>query len=181
MLKHLPYHAKLSLLQTLNVCWTTNTFPIQWKESIIIPIPKQNQDAGTINGFRPISLTSCIAKTFERMINRRLITILEENKQLDIRQHAFRKGKGTGSYFSCLDQYLEDAITNNHHCELALLDLSKAYDMTWKWNIIKTLNNWGIEGRLLNIIQNFLSDRSFRVAVGGKLSGLKSQENGIPQ
>lgn len=181
MIKNLPYHVKLSLLEAFNSCWTSNSYPRQWRESIIIPIPKQSHKAASISNYRPISLISCVSKTMERMVNRRLLTLLEEKNLLDTRQHAFRKGKGTGSYFCSLDDYLEHAINNNLHCELALLDIEKAYDRTWKWNVLNILNSWGIEGHLFEFIRFFLGDRYFKVSIGGKSSGLKHQENGIPQ
>lgn len=115
------------------------------------------------------------------MANRRLSSILEDMELLDPRQHAFRKGKGTGSYFCELDDKLENVINDNHHCELALLDLAKAYDRTWTRNILTNLNTWGIEGHLFNFIQHFLSDRKFKVLIGRETSGLRIQENGVPQ
>lgn len=107
--------------------------------------------------------------------------MLEDRRLLDARQHAFRKGKGTSSFFCNLDDHIEEIINNNHHGEFALLDLEKAYDRTWKANIIKTLSAWGIEGNMLSFIQYFLGNRSFRVPIGGKTSEPRSQENGMPQ
>ena len=43
--------------------------PSQWKESNIVPIPKDN------NSYRPISLTSILCKTFERTIAKYIIQI----------------------------------------------------------------------------------------------------------
>lgn len=41
-----------------------------------------------------------MAKLFERIINRHLITELESSGRLDKRQHAFRAGRGTDTYFA---------------------------------------------------------------------------------
>ncbi|XP_055633404.1 uncharacterized protein LOC129773783 [Toxorhynchites rutilus septentrionalis] len=122
-----------------------------------------------------------ISKVFERMIKRRLMTNLEERHLLDPRQHAFRQGNGTNTYFSQLDQHLH-VITRDHlHGELALLDISKAYDTTWRYNILDQLHQWGIEGNLFEIIRSFLQNRSFKVLLGGVTSTSKLQENGVPQ
>lgn len=47
------------------------------------------------------------------MVNRRLVSFLEkgkEGKHLDHRQLAFRKGKGTGAYFSALGSIVDQAV-----------------------------------------------------------------------
>ena len=45
----------------------------------IIPIPKPGKDPAEPNNYRPIALTSCLYKTLERMINKRLTWFLESN------------------------------------------------------------------------------------------------------
>ena len=57
-------------------------FPECWSEAIVIPIPKPGKDHSDPNNYRPISLTSCICKTLERMINDRLVWYLEDNNIL---------------------------------------------------------------------------------------------------
>ena len=39
----------------------------------------------------------------------------------------------------------------------------------------------GISGKLLNVLENFWSDRSFRVGVDGKMSTIRKILSGIPQ
>ena len=43
----------------------------------MIPIPKPGNDPTNPTTYRPIALKSCICKTMERMINRRLVWYLE--------------------------------------------------------------------------------------------------------
>ena len=58
--------------------------------------------------FRPISLTSCVSKLFERIILSRLLFFLESNSILSPRQAGFRPGRST------LDQilYLSKSISD---------------------------------------------------------------------
>ncbi|GFX94820.1 uncharacterized protein TNCV_2378931 [Trichonephila clavipes] len=44
-----------------------------WREAIVIPILKPGKEATDPLNYRPIALTSCFCKTFERMINTRLV------------------------------------------------------------------------------------------------------------
>ena len=48
----------------------------------MIPIPKPGKDPTNPTNNHPIALTSCICKTMERMINRRLVWYLESHKLL---------------------------------------------------------------------------------------------------
>jgi ribonuclease HI len=176
MLQRLPLSVKVTLLELLNKVWHSGEFPTSWRNAIVVPIPKPNcRNPGT-ESFRPISLTSCMAKLLERIINRRLITELETTGRLDKRQHAFRAGRGTDTYFATYLLPVED-----EHCLIASLDLSKAYDTTWRHGILRTLKSWQIRGRMFNMLQSFLSERRFQVSVGGHMSREHQLENGVPQ
>ncbi|XP_062542088.1 uncharacterized protein LOC134210084 [Armigeres subalbatus] len=97
------------------------------RNAVVIPIPKPNcRDSGP-NASRPISLTSCMAKLLERINHRRLITEFESS------------GHGTDTYFAELERSLP---TTGEHCLIASLDLSKAYDTTWRHGILRTLKSW---------------------------------------
>jgi hypothetical protein len=178
LLQRLPLSVKTTLLEVFNKIWRNGDFPINWRNAIVVPIPKPNcHDTGP-GAFRPISLTSCMAKVFERIINRRLITVLESNGRLDKRQHAFRAGRGSDTYFAELERSLPAV---NEHCLIASLDLAKAYDTTWRHGILRTLNSWQIRGRMMSTLKCFLSNRTFQVSVYGHLSREHQLENGVPQ
>ena len=59
--------------------------------------------------------------------------------------------------------------------------MEKAYDTTWRYEILKELHNFGLKGRLPNFIKSFLEDRTIQVGVGSTLSDLYDQEQGVPQ
>jgi len=78
MLKHIPLNAVNTLLQALNNIWFAGNFPLSWRTSTVIPIPKAAKDTSDPNNYRPIALTSCLCKVVERMVNNRLIWFLEK-------------------------------------------------------------------------------------------------------
>ena len=63
-----------------------------WK---IIPIPKPGIDHAEPTNYRPIALTSCLCKTLERMINKRLVWYLESNNLITKFQSGFRAERST--------------------------------------------------------------------------------------
>ena len=46
---------------------------------------------------------------------------------------------------------------------------------------MKEVHDIGLKGRLPLFLQNFLTDREFKVKVGSTLSELHNQEQGVPQ
>ena len=95
MIKHLGPAARKKLLELYNQSLNAGSFPTAWKEAIIIPIPKKSKDPKEKDSYRPISLLSCLGKTMERIINKRLMWHLEINNLLIKEQSAFRRNRST--------------------------------------------------------------------------------------
>ena len=79
MLKHLPINALWTILHIFNDIWATGVFQRAGVLATIIPIPKPGKDHAEPSNYRPIALTSCLCKTLERMMNKRLVWYLESN------------------------------------------------------------------------------------------------------
>jgi len=47
--------------------------------------------------------------------------------------------------------------------------------------ILTTLYEYGLRGQLPRLLQNYLTGRFFRVRIGGHLSSVHTQDNGIPR
>ena len=181
MLKHLPETALDTLLHIFNGIWTTGVFPESWRLATIIPIPKPGKDHAEPTNYRPIALTSCLCKTLERMINKRLVWFLESNNLITKLQSGFRAERSTNDNLVRLETFIRDAFIKREHVVAVFFDLEKAYDTTWRYGILKDLHNFGIKGRLPNFIKSFLEDRTIQVRVGSTLSDLYDQEQGVPQ
>ena len=89
MLKHLPRSGMDFLLHIFNRSWSSHSFPSIWKTSSIIPIHKVGKPLDSPASFRPISLTSCVSKLFERIILSRLLFFLESNSILSLPPNRF--------------------------------------------------------------------------------------------
>ena len=181
LLKHLPPESLSLLFDIYNYIWRTGDFPQCWSEAIIIPIPKPGKYHSDPNSYRPISLSSCVCKTLERMINDRLVWFLENNNILSDIQCGFRKRKSTIDHLVRLESLLRNAFLNKQEAVSIFFDLEKAYDTTWKYGILKDLHEAGLRGRMSVFISNFLENRNFRVRLGSILSDPFEQEMGVPQ
>ena len=90
MLQHLGPIAKAKLLEIYNNSWKKGQVPQIWKEANMMPVHKPGKKRNEASSYRPISLTSCIGKTMERMINTRLSWYLESNNIITPEQAGFR-------------------------------------------------------------------------------------------
>ena len=61
------------------------------------------------------------------------------------------------------------------------LDISKAFDKVWHKGLLFKLKSYGIEGKLYNIIENFLYKRKQRVVLNGINSSWEEVNAGVPQ
>jgi len=55
------------------------------------------------------------------------------------------------------------------------------FDTTWRYRVIKQLQNWGLTRNVMYFINNFLNYRIFKVAINGLYSNQFILENGILQ
>ncbi|GBL86726.1 hypothetical protein AVEN_76036-1 [Araneus ventricosus] len=95
MLKNLSENSLCLILALFNRIWNGKAFPTAWRKAIVVPIPKVGKDPQNPSNYRPIALTSCLCKLMERMVNKRLVYILEKKNMLSKFQSGFRYGRST--------------------------------------------------------------------------------------
>eukprot|EP00660_Eupelagonema_oceanica_P019181 gene19181-biopygen41944 len=86
MLKRLGPTGKAAMLRTVNASWETGAVPAAWRTAEIVPIAKKGKDPNRAGSYRPISLTSCLAKAAERIVRERLNFVIESRGLLQPEQ-----------------------------------------------------------------------------------------------
>ena len=110
-----PTSALSTLLRVFNDLWQSGDFPKSWSNATIIPIAKPGKDPTSPNNYRPIALTSCVCKTFERMVNERLVWYLESNNILTEYQSGFCKRRSATDQLVKLESYIREAFVCQEH------------------------------------------------------------------
>ncbi|GFY28481.1 probable RNA-directed DNA polymerase from transposon X-element [Trichonephila clavipes] len=90
-LKSLPMSAITHLTKIFNKCLLLQYFPQTWKHCTITLLPKKNKDPKLPLNYRPISLISCVAKLFEKILLSRIQAFSDSNHLIPDFQHGFRK------------------------------------------------------------------------------------------
>ena len=181
MIKHLGSAARSKLLELYNQSWRMGVFPSAWKEATIVPILKKNKDPKNKTSYRPISLLSCLGKTMERMVNRRLVWHLETNNLISSEQTAFRKNRSTEDQLTYLSQSVENAFQEKKKVVATFVDLSEAFDKVWKDGLLLKLSKAKISGLMFKWIKSFLCHRTARVKLDQNLSNVVKIKEGVPQ
>lgn len=180
-IQHAPsvYHTRL--LQFFNSLWESHQFPTAWSQALIVPIPKPAKEKGSPDSYRPISLTNCLCKVFERMVNIRLNWFINNHNLLSKIQCGSRKGSSTLDHLVRVSTYVQHGFVQRWHTIALFFDIIKAYDKTWGILIRKTMHDWGLRGNLPIFITHFLANRQIRVKCGDTLSHASTLDNSIPQ
>ena len=95
MIRHLDSESLSFRLGLFSSMWSDGYVPPSWKSAIVIPIPKPGKDVSFPLNYRPITLTVCMMKVFEKMVNTRLIWFLEKGGHLSAVQYGFRRSHST--------------------------------------------------------------------------------------
>ncbi len=82
--------AKAESLSIFNESFSKSVVPGIWKEATILPLKKAGKPPGASSSYRPVSLTSCVVKTMERMVHNRLYNLVETRGWLCSEQAGFR-------------------------------------------------------------------------------------------
>ena len=181
MISYLGDLVKQKLLQFINRTGNEGNLPTDWRTAKVTPILKKGYPAGQPQSYRPISLTSCLGKVTERMINIRLYHWLEKNKILNNTQAGFRKGSRTEDQLFRFVQSTMDGFQQGKHTSAVFIDLQQAYDRVWRKGLLMKMMNMGIHGKMLQWIHAFLSNRTIQTTIDGATSSHLTLEEGLPQ
>ena len=154
--------------------------PADWKLANVSPIHKKGSRAMASN-YRPVSLTCLASKLMESIIRDAMVRHLLENDLCTTAQHGFTNGR------SCLTNLLEtfeswtEDVDKGYSVDVIFLDFQKAFDKVPKKRLLQKLSAYGIEGKVLCWIEDFLSDRRMRIMVRGEYSEWVDVISGVPQ
>ena len=182
-LKALGPLAKEALLSIFNQSFDDASVPQMWRRATIIPLLKAGKPAGQLASFRPVSLTSCVVKTMERMVGDRLYHIAETSGMFSDLQAGFRRGRSCEDQILKMVQAIEDGFQKKEmeRSVLVMLDYSKAYDKVWQQRLLLSLADKGIPMKFVKWIEAFLRNRLARVRYQDATSKVRVMRQGLPQ
>lgn len=169
-------------LQTIfDKSFTEGRIPSIWKDANISALYKNKGDKSETTNYRPVSLTCLPSRICERTVRDTIMNHMNKNNLFTESQYGFRHKR------SCILQLLDvlddwsKYYDDSKQIDTVYLDIKKAFDTIPHQRLLLKMKNYGFGGKLLNWIENFLSERRQRVIFNGKYSSWKKVTSGVPQ
>ena len=156
-------------INLLNTIFSKGYFPENWRESILLPIHKKG-DPQNPDNYRGISLTSILSKVFTSILTHRLQNWAEINDIIVEEQAGFRRGYSTTDNIFVLQSLIHRNLSRKRKLYAAFVDFKKAFDTVNRAVLWDILSSYGINGRMLGMLQAIYSGVLCRVRCGGHYS-----------
>ena len=126
-----------------NLSFSSGIFPDKLKIAKILPVFKKGSKLECSN-YRPISLLSNLDKVIEKLMRKRLMEFLNEQKIIYCKQYGFRKGFSTAHAKINLIDNIESAIDNKQIVCGIFIGLQKAFDTVDHNILLQKVQHYGI-------------------------------------
>ena len=132
--------------------------------------------------YRPVSLLNTIEKVLEKTVfNYTSSPIFCNLFFFTPFQSGFLPGDSTVNQPMLLYHNICKALDNRHEFCIVFFDVSKAFDKVWHKGILFKLYHAGVQGRLLEWLTDYPSNRYQRVVLNGSYSDLSFLKASVPQ
>ena len=181
MLKNTTEQFRNLILHLINLTVRKNELAHNWKSSIITMIPKKVANSNDPKDYRPISLTSNIAKIAEKMIAFKLKDFLKNNNIIIKQQSGFRNNRQTKDNICFMTQKIKENFNRGKKACGIFYDIAVAFDKVWHKGLLFKLIKQKVPNYIICWLRNFLENRSFKVKVGLSTSVSYKITAGVPQ
>ena len=128
--------------------------------------------------YRPISLISSIMKLFERVIEQRLRSHLEDIGFINKYQSGFRRAKSTDDRLS---QSIMESFNRGEHVVATFLDVEKAFDNVWHIGLRYKIFQLDLPTKMMRWLSDFLVGWLIQVNMNSSLFNQINPKAGVPQ
>nr|KAG5690470.1 hypothetical protein BaRGS_016470 [Batillaria attramentaria] len=158
--------------------WEKEEVPAQWKEGIVIKLPKKG-DLRDCSNYRGIMFLSVPGKVLNRILLERMREAVDP--MLRDQQAGFRRNRSCADQIASLRIIVEQSLEWNSPLYINFIDYEKAFDSVDREALWKLLRHYGVPGKLISLIQCTYKDMSCRIAHAGQLSESFEVKTGVRQ
>ena len=119
------YEFSKRLLELVHDVWEKRSVPDDWRDAVLIPIPKKG-DLSHCDNWTGISLMDVIGKIVVRILQKRLQKLAED--ELPESQCGYRKGRSCADMIFTVRQLVKKSLEHKSKAFFTFIHLKKAYD-----------------------------------------------------
>lgn len=161
-------------------CLLAKYLPRKWREVRVVFIPKTGKTGhNSPKDYRPISLSSFLLKTMERLIEI-YIKGIPSFGSLCSAQHDYCKGKSVDTALHEAVKHVEASLRQKEFTLAAFIDIEGAFNNLKTTSIMRALEVFGVDEMVTDWIVNMLRSRIIN-STWGNTSRRKCVDRGTPQ
>ena len=173
---------KSTLTQLFNSIFSLGHYPNNWRTNSLSPLHKKG-DQKSCDNFRGIAVGCCLSKLFLSVLNKRLITFVNNQSIIPKHQIGYQAKCQTLDHILTLknmvDKYIHRA--SRKYLFVCFVDFKAAFDSVWRLALFYKLAHLNIGGYFLQIIQSMYSNVAYSIKVDGELSEPFNSSTGLKQ
>ena len=120
-------------------------------------------------------------KLFEKVIEQRLRSHLEQIGFINKHQPGFRRAKSTDDHLFRLSQSIMESFNRGEHVVAAFLDVEKAFDNVWYNGVRYKIFQLDLPTKMTRWLSDFLVGRIIKINVNSFFSNQINPKAGLPQ
>ena len=159
LLKLIMHSLSPILKYLLNICMHCGIFPNQLKVAKVLPLYKSG-DTNDVSNYRPISILPIFSKLFEKLLCSRLKNFFDVNHVINNDQYGFRAQHSTSHALHSAVSSISQALKSKNKCLGIFIDFQKAFDTVNHQILLEKLDHYGIRGRALCLLNDYLTNRT---------------------
>jgi len=169
------------LVRIFRACLANGYVSALWRQVKVVFIPKPGRSSYCgPRDFRPISLTSFLLKTTDRLVDRFLRDEILALQPLHPNQHAYQTGKSVATALHQLVVQVEKALDQQEIALGVFLDIEGAFDNTSYDSMCSALARHGVDHTIVRWIRATLEGRLAMAAFEGVTRSV-AVSRGCPQ
>lgn len=178
-------HSALFLM--FSICSRHGLIPSEWRHGLVVTLYKGDGDVNDPNNYRPICITSVVARMYERLHLSNLTTCMTAAGVPAPSQFGFtRKRSAHDAVFRLLSTVVDCMSSDDDDlfsfAPSVFIDISKAYDKVWIDGLLYKLHHdMRITGPMFYMLRALLTQRTIQTIHSNMLSDCHHLTAGVPQ
>ena len=157
----------LQLLTILfNRVKSSGVFPRGWNAGRVVLVHKKGV-RDVLGNYRPLTVIVSLSGLYSRVLNERLVQVVEIHNLLGEVQQGFRRGRMGADNAFILDSIIWKAKSRRRKVFMAFFDIQKAYDTVDRNVLWRKMSRMGFGGQFLDTLKSIYSGDTVQTEMNG--------------